>query len=216
MQASTLRMVPTATSTPRTTTTTGTTTLTDSAHDRQFRRSYRAWVTRVLERGSGRNDACLLACAWRAEQRSTPGELDDIDAIAQALVASRERLDEGLAQGRSFARAAATWVDTTTADEHRMLSVTTGALAARAELPLKPVLVASAQAFVSNLVWIGARLVPVGQSEALGVISALLPRVQDVAHSACDMQIDSLGSATPLADIASMRHQHLRSRVCLS
>ncbi len=175
-----------------------------------------AWVTRVLERGSGRNDACLMACAWRAEHASTTAELDDIDGVARALVASAERLQEGLSQGRSFTRAASTWVDTTLADERRMLSVTSGALAARAGLPLTPVLVASAQAFVSNLIWIGARLVPVGQSEALFVISGLLPRIQEVANAASDMSIGDLGSATPLADIASMRHQHLPSRVCLS
>lgn len=197
----------------------------DQVHDAH---TLNAWVTRLLSRGSGRNDACFTTAAWHAEHRDDLHDKEQIDSLARALVASSERLEEGLAQGRSFARAASAWVTIGPADEQRMLSVTTGVLCARVGLPLRPVLVASLQAFVSNLVWIGARLIPLGQQQALTVIAELLPHVNEVAGAADSQALDVedsslsdslgklLGSATPLADIASMRHQHLTSRVCLS
>lgn len=174
------------------------------------------WIERVLSRGSGFNDACLLAAAWRAEHRHDRDELDHVEAVANALVASRERLQESLVQGQAFARAAAAWVDIDTADQRRTLSVTVGCLSARAGLPLSMTLVAATQAFLSNLVWIGARLVPVGQQQALEIVSQSLAVVRATADKASSSTLDDIGSASPMADIASIQHETLVSRVCAS
>ena len=49
-----------------------------------------SWVADILAQGSGRSDAILLSCAWRAD----PAELDDLDDLARALAPSSERLAE--------------------------------------------------------------------------------------------------------------------------
>ncbi len=174
-----------------------------------------AWVIGVVSRGSGRNDALLMSAAFQAEQANDRVRVAEIDSLARALVAGRERLEEGLSQGRAFAQAAAPWVAVEDSSR-QMLPITVGVLCARAGLPLEQSLIAAIQAFASNLVWIGARLVPVGQQQAMQVIASLMPVVAAAAHDTSSGRLDELGSATPRADIASMRHEHLHSRVCMS
>ncbi|MFT5615362.1 MAG: urease accessory protein [Granulosicoccus sp.] len=49
------------------------------------------WLSDVLTYGAGRNDAILLACAYRCE---TPSNRQNIDDLACALTPSKERLME--------------------------------------------------------------------------------------------------------------------------
>ena len=184
----------------------------DQVHDAH---SLGDWIERVLLRGSGFNELCLIAAAWRAAHREDRDELDAVDALARALVPGRERLLESLVQGQAFARAAAVWVPDTDSRE-RMLPVTIGAMAAAAELPLAAVLSAAGQSFATNIVWIGARLIPVGQQQALGVVARLLPGIYATAERARVSSLAEIGSATPLADLASIRHESLPSRICSS
>jgi len=79
--------------------------------------SLHAWLDGVLCRGAGRNDAILIRAAWcrvhglpDTHDRAGDGlSLRDIDALARALCAGAERLEETLSQGRSFADAADAW-----------------------------------------------------------------------------------------------------------
>ena len=177
--------------------------------------SARHWVRRAVRSGGLGNDAILVAEAWRlgrgggdrdaADASDVLGELDD---LARALVAGRERLVESLDQGAAFAAA------TNLPGPRRALPVAIGAAAARAALPLEATLVAMLHAAASNLVWIGARLVPYGQGEALDAIERLRPAVRAAAARAAASGLDGLGSDALGADLASLAHESQRSRVC--
>ena len=60
---------------------------------------FQEWLADILEYGSGRNDAILLAAAYRAPDTAA---LHHVDAVARALAPSAERLLETTAQGAAL------------------------------------------------------------------------------------------------------------------
>ena len=171
-----------------------------------------AWIARAVRSGGLGNDAILAAEAYRAAGgeagAGSPDALDGIDALARALVAGRERLVESLDQGAAFAEAVGL------EGPRRPLPVAIGAAAAARGLPLGATLLASLQGAAANLVWIGARLVPFGQREALRCIERLGPAVRAAAARAETAGLDGLGGDALGADLASIAHESQRSRVC--
>ena len=71
-------------------------------------------------------------------------------------------------------------------------------------------------AALSNLVSVGARLIPLGQIESQRIIREAWPLLTQGTDEACAMELDTLGSATAGLDIASMRHERLHTRLCMS
>ena len=71
-------------------------------------------------------------------------------------------------------------------------------------------------AALSNLVSVGARLIPLGQIESQRIVRDAWPLLTQGADQACATEIDTLGSATAGLDVASMRHERLHTRLCMS
>lgn len=177
-----------------------------------------AWLSDLLERGSLWNDAVLFAAAHRAAQLDAEAELLKVAALAEALAGSRERHLETMAQGRAFLSAAAgAWalpvIELLTNADGAAYPVAVGATAAAHDVALSAALPAYLNAFVANLVSVGVRLVPLGQSAGLQILASLHPLITTTARRAEESSLDDLGSATLLADIASMRHETQYSRV---
>jgi len=182
--------------------------------------SCEAWIGDVLQHGSGWNDAVFLVNAYRS-----PDKLQQINQLATALSAGAERLRETTQLGQSFMAAASTSTSTSKdakraaqplLDDPVCLPVALGAHGARCQIPLKMLLPASLQTSCSNLVWIATRLLPLGQTQALGIIANLQPLIVATAERAINSTLDDLGSAAVLADLASLEHEQLYSRVCVS
>ena len=65
-----------------------------------------AWITGLIEHGSGWSDAVLFKLAWGA---ADPVELADLAEFAEALAPSRERWRETMALGAAFSTAVTPW-----------------------------------------------------------------------------------------------------------
>lgn len=168
--------------------------------------SLQDWLAALLTHGSARADATLLAAAFHGETA-----LAEIDEIARALAPSAERLRETAAQGQAFAEVVgAVW-----GAELAGLTypVALGAAAAREGLPLALTLALYLQAFTSNLIAAAQRLGPIGQTEGQRILHRLTPLIGVTAEAASQGDLESLASAAFLADIASMRHETLYSRI---
>jgi urease accessory protein len=176
-----------------------------------------SWLTDLLEIGSLWNDAVLFAAAHRAAKAGANDELREIAALAGALTGSRERHLESMAQGRAFLDAvSAAWPSNFVgqlAGDGAPYPVAVGATAAAHCVALEAALPAYLNAFVANLVSVGVRLVPLGQNAGLQILASLHPQIAATALRAEDSTLDDLGSATILADVASMRHETQYSRV---
>ncbi len=164
------------------------------------------WISRASGSGGLANDAALCAASWHAA--GDAHALAELDDLARALVAGRERLAETLHQGAAFTAAVAP------GQPQRALPVAIGAAARGARLPLEPTLLAMLQNAAANLVWIGARLVPYGQREALALVEATRPVVIATAARAREHGLDALGNNALGFDLASLAHEAQRSRVC--
>jgi urease accessory protein len=183
-------------------------------------RSLTGWIDGVLRHGAGRSDSILLCATWRAVSSQDWSTAGEIGALAAALQPTGERRLESLGQGTAFlASVAAAWPHPTL-DRFRAacpgetaFPVAAGAAAAAHDLPLDAVLIASLQAFAANLVSAGVRLVPLGQTDGLKAMAALEPAILDVAWEARAAQLDDLGSAGFLTDIASMCHETQYTRL---
>jgi urease accessory protein len=166
------------------------------------------WLGTLLRQGAGRNDAILLAEAWRAPEDA------DLAALALAFQPSSERRLESRMQGAAFASVTAAAFPAARLDESALpYPVAVGRAAAAHGLPLLPVLVLFLQGFAANLVSAAVRLVPLGQTAGQQVLAGLLPVCRVVAEEAASAGRDDLGGFTLLGDIASMRHETQYSRL---
>jgi urease accessory protein len=168
-----------------------------------------AWIAGLVEHGGGWSDAVLLKAAWAAPD---PAARAEVAELARALAPSLERRRETLAQGEAFLAAAAAWGQPPLCGAIAY-PVAIGAVAAANGLPVEPVLVAWLHAFSANLVSVAVRAIPIGQIAGIGVIARLEPVILGAARRAAASDLDDLGSAAILSDIAAMRHETLDGRL---
>lgn len=176
-----------------------------------------AYIASVLRQGAGRVDAVLFAKAHRAPDDST---LDEIAELAAAWRGTAETALEATQQGGSFASVTVScWPDprfAAFAARHRgrlSHAVAFGAAAGMAGIPLRPALFAFLQGFCANLVSAGVRVIPLGQTDGQIATAALLPIITECADAALTTPLDELGTASPLLDMLSMRHETQYTRL---
>ena len=162
----------------------------------------------ILTHGAGRNDAIFLAHAYRAE---TPAALAELAELAIAFTPSKERLLETTAQGAAFAKVTrAVWP----ADLPDMpYPVAVGAAARQHALPLSETTALYLHAFVANLVSAAVRFMPLGQTDGQAVLSALTDIVDQTAEAGLAAGLEDLGGCALRADMASMLHETLPTRI---
>ena len=88
-----------------------------------------------------------------------------------------------------------------------------GIVAARTGVPLEPTVAGYLHAFTANLVSAAVRLVPLGQTDGQRALAALEPVILAAAAAASDRPLAEIGSATPMVEWASMRHETQYTRL---
>ena len=164
------------------------------------------WLAEILRCGSGLSDAVLLCHAMM------PGaDLDGLADLAEALAPGAERLRETREMGHAFART----VSAVTLTKVPPLPYPVAVGAAARGLALDPATVAALYlaAFAANLVQVAVRFVPLGQTEGQSILSRLHPMIEAVAAKAALMTLDDIGTATLRADLASLTHETLETRI---
>ncbi len=173
------------------------------------------WLADILHHGAARTDAILLRHAHRA---ATLPALTQVAELAAAAQPGRERQAETLGQGGAFALAATVWgapllaalLDAGTPTPY---PVAIGALTAAHAVNEDDATLALLHAFTANLVSAAVRLVPLGQTAGLRVLSLLEPAITQVAAETRAATLDDLGGACFRSDIAAMRHETQYTRL---
>lgn len=169
------------------------------------RDSLQTWTADLLAFGSGRSDAVLLC---RAHREADPGPVSE---MAEALCPSAERNLETTAQGAAFARTtAAAWNIPVPAMAY---PVAVGHAARQLELPLAPLVTLFLQAFAANVVSAGLRLIPLGQTDGQRITAALMPLAAKTAAAAMAADPEDIGGVALGADLASMLHETMETRL---
>ena len=160
-----------------------------------------AWLRDLLCIGAGRTDAVLLRHAHRGA---------DVAGLAASMAGSAERRLETTAQGSAFAAASgAGWGGTAPAP----YPVAFGALAAAHSLAEDDAVRGFLHAWCANLVSAAVRLVPLGQSAGLRILSGLLVALEAVVAATRTAGLDETGGACFRSDIAAMRHETQYTRL---
>jgi len=185
------------------------------------RASLVTWLETVLRNGTGRVDGALFAAAWRAADARDRPTFDAIAERAAAWRGTSEMALESRQQGGSFLSI------TRTAWPHAEMDAVHGRLDGELALPvavalaaavhgieLVPALTAYLHAFTANLISAAVRTVPLGQSDGQLALAALEAAVQAAAEQAVAMaDLDEVGTATPLLDWCSLRHETQYTRL---
>jgi urease accessory protein len=181
-----------------------------SAHD------VRDWMAQLLTKGSAWNDAVLFARCWE-------DDADGLNELALALCVSRERYLETTQLGMAFAAAAAPFLPPLPRVKSLMRSaggkgeisypIAAGTACAAMTIDRHQALLAFLQGFCAALTSVAVRLVPLGQTAGLQVLSDLMPAIALTAERAQSATLEDLGSITMLSDIAAMKHEDLEPRV---
>jgi len=180
-----------------------------------------AWIQTVLGDGTGRVDGALFAAAWRAaDARNWPA----FDAVAERAAAWRGTLEialESRQQGGSFLSITRTaWPQPDLDAAHERLGgeialpVAVALAAAAHGIALEAALEGYLQAFTANLISAALRTVPLGQSDGQIALASLEGTVRSAVTAALSVtDLDEVGTATPLLDWCSMRHETQYTRL---
>ena len=174
-------------------------------------KSLTTWLTDILESGTVWNDAVLLSEAWRCA--ADKEALDELISLAQAMSFSSERFLETTDQGSAFLLASKAWHEGDLLPANCPLPIAIGVLAARMDVALEDTLAATLHAVLSNQIQAALRLMKLGQQGGLDVLAGLEDNILQTAQRAATSTLDDLGSCAIIADIASMKHETMQSRI---
>jgi len=177
------------------------------------------YIDAVLARGGGWIDAVLFARAYDCAHDAFA--FDEIADYAAAFRGSAETALESHQQGAAFlavTRRAWPHAQLEAFAERRgdapMAHSIAMALACAAHgIPRDVALSAWLHATAANLVSAGVRLVPLGQTDGQIATARLASRIGAIAADALDMSLDELGTAAPLLELCSIRHETQYTRL---
>jgi urease accessory protein len=170
------------------------------------------WLLSLLAHGTLWNDAVLLAESHRSV--GDPERLSAVMALASALSGSAERHRETMLQGEAFVAAASSWPHPVLdALAEAAYPVAVGAVAGAHGIAVEAALAAYLHAVISNLVSVAIRCGVIGQRYGVETLARLEGDILKLARAASQSSLDDLGSSTVRADIASLRHEMLPTRL---
>lgn len=164
------------------------------------------WISDLLTRGSGWNDAVLFARCWDNE----PAKLN---ALALSLAGSAERHLEMTQLGKRFHIAASVWTEEQVDDDDIAYPVAAGRACVGLGIAQDDALLGYLQGFCAVLVSVAVRLVPLGQTAGLRVLRNLSATIAQTAERAAHAPLDEIGGCCVAADIAAMKHETLEPRI---
>ncbi len=171
------------------------------------------WLIGLLSQGSQWKDAVLLAEAHRRAR--TGRALGDLLELAEALAGSKERYLEQQNLGQAFISAvrAGGLAMPEGLGEKAAYPVAIGACAAAQGIDAVSALTACLHSFASNQTQCAIRLGILGQAGGVKLLVELEPSILEIAARTAASTLDDLGSNTIAAEIASMKHETLYSRI---
>ncbi|MCC8428936.1 urease accessory protein UreF [Reyranella aquatilis] len=180
-----------------------------------------AWLDSVLRHGTGTVDGALFAAGWRTASASDWLAFDAVAERAAAWRGTAEMALESRQQGGSFLSITRTaWPHAALDEAHRRLGgelalpVAVALAASVHGIALEQALAGYLHAFTANLISAALRAVPLGQTDGQIALAALEAAVHDATRTAIAVEsLDEVGTATPLLDWCSLRHETQYTRL---
>ena len=181
------------------------------------------WIEGVLTYGAGCKDGILFSETWKAASEKNDVRLLELSEMALAFQPTAEMEIESRAQGNAFIDAVcAAWPSNQLNRMSAYLkqnnknipySVAVALVSAIHGIALGDALSAYLNAFSSNLVSAGVRLIPIGQTMGLKVLAGLADTILTVKEISLTSSPKNMGSATLVVDWTSARHETQYTRL---
>jgi urease accessory protein len=189
-------------------------------HDRK---SLVDWLEADLCHGSGRNEAIFFSEAWRYALDDDRAKLFEIAELASAFRGTSEFALESSQQAAAclamlrqvWPDRALDWLSEILCERHIQpaLAVVLGVRGAMLGISANLALPAFLQSYLANLVTAGVRLIPLGQTDGQFAIAELEKAVLAASAQAQRANVDDLGSAAFMVEVASMAHETQYTRL---
>ena len=179
-----------------------------------------------LRYGVATSEGGAVGIAFRATRGSDFPMLAALDEVLTALKLTRETREASIKIGHAFLRTVSRTFDWESVDRYRRATAdgccvghyatAFGVAAADAGVPATDALLAFLHAALYGVVGVAARIMPLGQLDSQRVLAGSWPQIVECAATALALDLDDLSAPATLLDIASMRHERLYSRLCMS
>ena len=179
-----------------------------------------------LRYGVATADAAVCAWAWLAADANDEALLGILDEQLNALRITRETRQASLSTGTAFMNAARDAFGGDGLARYRALvgegacgghyATAFGVAGHDAGISRHSTTVAFLHGSLSSLISVAARIIPLGQVATQRIISNARPAILDCARIALGTGLMDLGTSTAWFDHASMAHERLYSRLCIS
>ena len=165
------------------------------------------WLKDILRFGSVWNDLVLFCSSYKTDVNS----LNELSDIAKAFAQSKERYYETIEMGNAFSKIISSIEGVYL--KGMPLPIIMGYIAKIENVSLPYILPLYAHSFISNLISVSIRLLPLGQTDAQKLLFSLFSIIDDVAKEALKSNIGDMRNKCVLADLASMKHETLKVRL---
>jgi len=165
------------------------------------------WLKDILRFGSVWNDLVLFCNSYKTDVNS----LNELSDIAKAFAQSKERYYETIEMGNAFSKIISSIEGVYL--KGMPLPIIMGYIAKIENVSLPYILPLYAHSFISNLISVSIRLLPLGQTDAQKLLFSLFPIIDDVSKEALKSNIGDMRNKCVLADLASMKHETLKVRL---
>lgn len=161
------------------------------------------WINYLINCGSAKTDSILLSNSYKGR---------NINELAFALCPSKERWIETKQLGNAFCKnIIENW--SFNIGSNLAYPVALGKAGAFFKIPLEQLLITFMQSFVSNLINVGIKHIPLGQNDGQKILVKLLPNIRKLALKYKKCEIDDIGTSAFISDLTSMYHETLNNRI---
>ena len=162
------------------------------------------WITTLLLHGTARNDALFIRGAYDG--------VGDVNMLCFALSASKERHQETIELGHAFTRVLNS-SHGAGLPAGLAYPVAVGMAAQQTGLDVTLTIQSYLQAFATNLISVGVRIIPIGQQSGQDCLLRLYPVIQETTMAAMNGTLDNLGSSAFMSDLMAMKHENTSPRI---
>lgn len=187
-----------------------------------FEIACRDWLVYCM----ARSEAIAVARACEMARLDDSAGMIDLDRRVGALKLSRESREASLMTGQALLNSYMGIFDSPVLEPYAAgvhngdveghHSVIFGAICGANDISGHDAVLTFLQAAVSSLAAVGSRLIPLGQVETQRIITNAWPLIQEATQQAVDSGIDDMNAVTAALELASMQHECLATRLCIS
>ena len=179
-----------------------------------------------LRYGLATSEGGAVALALRATRENDFTRLAELDRVLTALKLTRETREASIKVGNAFLQTLSSTFGWEHIARYRRAAAegpcvghyatAFGVAAVDAGVSATGALLAFLHSALYGIVGVAARIIPLGQLDAQRVLAGSWPQIVECARIAVGLDCEDLAVGATFLDIASMHHERLYSRLCMS